>query len=257
MTQRPIPLPPSVNYHLWQPCNMRCRFCFAAFDDVKASVLPKGHLPEPQAALVVERLSERFEKITFAGGEPTLCPWLWGLMERARRSGAITMLVTNGSMIDDAWLYRYAGVLDWLTLSVDSAVPETNARMGRAVSGRAIAAGRYREMASGARARGIRVKVNTVVTSHNHGEDMRAFIRDLAPERWKVLQALPVATSPLPLTGSGALAADGLCRNGSLVEGHVGRGGAAPLTLSCSAGQAASTYAHFLANSRGLPNEWS
>ena len=34
---------PSINYHIWKPCNMSCRFCFATFQDVE-SVLPKGHL---------------------------------------------------------------------------------------------------------------------------------------------------------------------------------------------------------------------
>lgn len=29
---------PSVNYHIWEPCNMRCRFCFATFQDVKAEL---------------------------------------------------------------------------------------------------------------------------------------------------------------------------------------------------------------------------
>ena len=75
-TAEPAPLPPSVNFHLWEPCNMRCRFCFATFQDVRQSVLPKGHLPREDALRVTEALAEHFEKITFAGGEPLLCPWL-------------------------------------------------------------------------------------------------------------------------------------------------------------------------------------
>ena len=63
---------PSVNYHLWQPCNMRCKFCYATFLDVKQSVLPKGHLPKEETIKVVEQIAKAgFEKITFAGGEPT------------------------------------------------------------------------------------------------------------------------------------------------------------------------------------------
>jgi radical S-adenosyl methionine domain-containing protein 2 len=186
-------LPPSVNYHLWQPCNMRCHHCFATFEDVKASVLPRGHLPEEQAIAVVALLGERFEKITFAGGEPTLCPWLFELVRRAHEAGSVTMLVTNGSILDEAWLDRFAGVLDWITLSIDSVVPETNRKMGRAVSGRPLSAKHYAKVASDARARGMRLKVNTVVTALNVTEDMHAILETLAPERWKVLQALPVA----------------------------------------------------------------
>ena len=32
---------PSVNFHLWKPCNMKCRFCFATFQDVGQDALPK------------------------------------------------------------------------------------------------------------------------------------------------------------------------------------------------------------------------
>src|SRR3954471_20822790 len=75
---------PSVNFHLWEPCNFRCKFCFATFQDVKKSILPKGHLPKDQAMQVVRRLAESgFEKITFAGGEPTLCPWIGDLIALA------------------------------------------------------------------------------------------------------------------------------------------------------------------------------
>ena len=79
---------PSVNFHLWEPCNMRCKFCFATFQDVKNSILPRGHLPKQDAIEVVLQLAEiGFEKITFAGGEPTLCPWLPDLITIAKEMG--------------------------------------------------------------------------------------------------------------------------------------------------------------------------
>ena len=61
---------PSVNFHLWEPCNMRCRFCFATFQDVKREMdIPRGHLPKDECLTVVEQLAEAgFRKINFAGG---------------------------------------------------------------------------------------------------------------------------------------------------------------------------------------------
>jgi len=91
---------PSVNFHLWEPCNMRCKFCFATFQDVKQSILPKGHLPKKEAIEVVKKLAiYGFKKITFAGGEPLLCPWLPDLMKTAKELGMTTMIVTNGSRL--------------------------------------------------------------------------------------------------------------------------------------------------------------
>ena len=50
----------------------------------------------------------------------------------------------------------------------------------------------YRDLAGAARAAGIGVKVNTVVTTINADEDLTDLITDLAPQRWKILQAAPV-----------------------------------------------------------------
>jgi len=185
--------PPSVNFHLWEPCNMRCRFCFATFQDVRAEILPSGHLPREEALRLVEVLSTSFEKITFAGGEPLLCKWLPELVQTAKAHGATTMLVTNGSRLFPEQLSRLRGHLDWVTLSIDSASSETNVRLGRAVQGRkALSTEEYLAIAARVRAAGMRLKVNTVVTSLNALEDMTVLVRGLRPERWKLLRVLPV-----------------------------------------------------------------
>jgi radical S-adenosyl methionine domain-containing protein 2 len=184
----------SVNFHLWQPCNMRCKFCFATFEDVKRSVLPKGHLPREAALEVVRLLGEAgVGKLTFAGGEPLLCPWLAELIIEAKRLGMKTMIVTNGTRLTADWLDALIGHLDWVTLSADSIVPATNQASGRQVTGQvAPDLAYYVERARLVQARGIRFKFNTVVSASNHLEDLSALIEAVKPERWKVLQALPV-----------------------------------------------------------------
>ncbi|MBL0127244.1 MAG: radical SAM protein [Flavobacteriales bacterium] len=185
---------PSVNFHLWQPCNMRCKFCYATFQDVKKSILPKGHLPKEQAIDVVRHLAAHgFEKITFAGGEPTLCPWLTDLIRTAKRGGMTTMIVTNGTRLDDAFLETNKDHLDWIAISVDSLDADTNTAIGRTVSGRTpITATGYHTLVDRVKAHGYRLKVNTVVNRRNWKEDLGGFIRHARPERWKVLQALPI-----------------------------------------------------------------
>lgn len=185
-------MPRSVNYHLWQPCNMRCKFCFATFHDVVADVLPRGHLPREEALDVVKILAGTFAKVTFAGGEPMLCPWLPELIRAAKQGGATTMLVTNGSKLTRPWIEAMVGALDWITLSIDSASEATHRRLGRAVNGKAITSSDYAVTAACVQLAGIRLKVNTVVTSLNVAEDMSNLIAALQPERWKILQVLPI-----------------------------------------------------------------
>ena len=179
---------------------MRCKFCFATFQDVKQDMeLPKGHLPEEQCLSIVDRLAEDrlaeagFEKINFAGGEPTLCPWLPDLIKRAKEHGMVTSIVTNGSRITDQWLDDLDGSLDWIALSIDTVDSEKLKQLGRALRGTdPITVDEYLRIISDIKRRGIRLKINTVVTSVTWQEDFTDFIRLAKPERWKLLQALPV-----------------------------------------------------------------
>ena len=185
---------PSVNFHLWEPCNMRCKFCFATFQDVKQTILPKGHLPEAQAIEVVIQLADLgFEKITFAGGEPTLCPWLPKLIVTAKSLGLTTMIVTNGSKLDDAFLAENRSCLDWIAVSIDSLSPSTNVETGRAICGKSpLQPDYYFSLTDRIKNFGYGLKINTVVNSKNCKQDLNEFIRYAAPKRWKLLQALPI-----------------------------------------------------------------
>jgi radical S-adenosyl methionine domain-containing protein 2 len=185
---------PSVNFHLWEPCNMRCKFCFATFQDVKKTILPKGHLPKEQAIEVVKELAKfGFEKITFAGGEPTLCPWLDELILTAKSYGMTTMIVTNGSRLTPKFLERNREVLDWIALSVDSLSSDTNLKLGRAISGkREISLLEYQHLVESIKEHGYGLKINTVVNQLNVNEDFNEFIQFAQPKRWKILQVMPV-----------------------------------------------------------------
>jgi radical S-adenosyl methionine domain-containing protein 2 len=185
---------PSVNFHLWEPCNMRCKFCFATFKDVKHSILPKGHLPKEQAIQVVKQLADfGFEKITFAGGEPTLCPWLSDLIATAKQAGLTTMIVSNGSNLTDEFLQDNQKHLDWIAISVDSVNPDTNRIIGRAISGKTpLSLKYYNDLADKIKEHGFGFKVNTVVNTKNFDENLSNFICYSKPNRWKIFQVLPI-----------------------------------------------------------------
>ena len=184
---------PAVNYHLWKPCNMRCAFCFATFQDIDPLILPKGHLGRDGCISVVESLAEAgFRKINFAGGEPTLCPWLPDLIRRAKALGLTTSIVTNGSRVTTEWLDTIGGNLDWIALSIDSVEPGTLIEIGRTTKSGPMSEDDYLYVVGLIRQNDIRIKVNTVVTSLNLGEDLRSFVMKARPERWKILQVLPV-----------------------------------------------------------------
>lgn len=173
---------------------MRCKFCFATFQDVKQSILPKGHLPKEQAIEVVLQLADiGFEKITFAGGEPTLCPWLPELIRTAKNAGMTTMIVTNGSKLTDEFLLTNKSHLDWIAVSIDSLNPETNIEIGRAISGKTpLTIDYYKDLMNRIKSFSYGLKINTVVTNKNFTENLSEIIEYAEPKRWKILQALPI-----------------------------------------------------------------
>lgn len=185
---------PSVNFHLWEPCNMRCKFCFATFQDVKRELLPKGHLPKEKALkLVREIVNAGFQKITFAGGEPTLCPWLPQLIKEAKQGGLTTMIVTNGSNLTNEFLEKNKDHLDWIAISIDSLQDASNLKIGRAIVGKKVLTKEYYlDLAKKIKHFGFGLKVNTVVNAYNYDENFYDFMEIIEPKRWKVLQVLPI-----------------------------------------------------------------
>ena len=156
--------------------------------------IPKGHLPKEESLAIVEMLaSAGFKKINFAGGEPTLCPWLPDLIFMAKARGMVTSLVTNGTNITDKWISDLNGKLDWIALSVDTLNPDKLIYLGRAInSKKPILAKEYEYIAKVISEYGIRLKINTVVTSVTWRENITEFIRSVKPDRWKIFQVLVV-----------------------------------------------------------------
>ncbi len=176
--------PVSVNFHIWKPCNEACKFCFATFGDVP------GHLTSADAVRVVRLLRESgCEKINFAGGEPTLCPYLVPVLAEARRLGFVTSIISNGARLREL-IEEHAAELDWVGLSVDTAREDVQAALGR---GKGSHVRQSIGLFDLAHAYGIRTKLNTVVTALSWEEDMSSFVRRVQPARWKVFQVLPLA----------------------------------------------------------------
>lgn len=186
----------TVNYHIWKACNMRCKFCYATFQDITTAQLPKGHLNKETSMQLIALLAKAgFEKINFAGGEPTLCPWLPELVIYASSLGLRTSIVTNGWTIlkTPGYLSRFQGKLNIIGLSIDSVDDAINLESGRANAGKTvISENEYSDVANIIKQAGIYLKINTVVSASNKDENLSDFINSIKPDRWKILQMLPV-----------------------------------------------------------------
>lgn len=179
----------TVSFHITKPCNAKCKFCYATFDDqyrVKMMSL------EDAKTIVRKLVYAGVEKVTFAGGEPLLFPELQDLIIYTKKLGATTSLISNGFLITPEFIDNMIGWLDWVGISIDSVDPATNKAIGRTHRGEGMGYEYYARLCHKLVLEGYRLKVNTVVCSLNRHEDLNPFLNDVKPERWKVFQALRV-----------------------------------------------------------------
>lgn len=176
----------TVSFHIVKPCNAKCKFCYATFDDMHVKMMPDIH-----ALRILDKLSKSgVQKVTFAGGEPLMYPHIESVIKWAKSLGMTTSIITNGFRLTMEFLEEMQGHLDWIGVSVDSLNPSTNDAIGR--TDRFIGHLNYMTLVEGIKAYGYRLKINTVVNAYNWEEDMNYFIRQADPDRWKVFQALRV-----------------------------------------------------------------
>ncbi|KAI9566611.1 radical SAM enzyme [Boletus coccyginus] len=139
------------------------------------------------------------KKLNISGGEPFLQPvYIGEVFKYCKEELHIEScsVVNNGSKVTERWLDTYGKYLDVMAISCDSFDPETNLIQGRAENGTsATHVNVVFRVAQQVKGRGIKVKINTVVTvqvspPNNWEEEMNDQIEEIDPFRWKVFQVL-------------------------------------------------------------------
>lgn len=193
--------PTSVNFHFTRRCNYTCGFCFHT---AKTSfVLPL----EEQKRGLSELSKAGMKKVNFSGGEPFL-------EDKGERVGQLVRfcketlmlesvtIVTNGSLVTEAWFAKYGQCLDILAVSCDSFDFDTNVHIGRQHRHKDHVES-LRQVCDWCKVYGVLFKMNTVVNAFNKDEDMSEAIDSLQPiTRWKIFKVLPVVGEN---TGDGGL----------------------------------------------------
>ena len=175
----------SVNFHLIKNCNEKCMYCYARFND-KPIETP---LDIDQVNKIITLLRNNgTEKITFAGGEPTLFQHLGDALMHAKRIGMVTSIVTNGARLENL-LENYGRYIDWVALSIDSTYENIQQNLGR---GNGSYIRKCIKLASMCHRMKIKLKMNTVITNLNYKEDFSELIKIIQPRRWKIFQVLPI-----------------------------------------------------------------
>lgn len=177
-----------VNLHILEPCNYRCKHCFAHFDSTKITSV------EHWMNIVDNCMATgKVYEFNIAGGEPLMYKDLDKLIKHIKASGARCSIITNGSLMTSEWIRKNAAYFDTIGFSIDSFVPGTMVSMGRCDNkGRFLSAERFMSICNEIRDVNFDacVKVNTVVTATNKDEVPAEIIKRISPSinKWKLLR---------------------------------------------------------------------
>jgi radical S-adenosyl methionine domain-containing protein 2 len=143
-------------------CNYECEFCFHTTKNVNI-------LPLDEAKRGLRLLADAgMRKLNISGGEPFLKPDFVGEIFRYCKEDLhleSCSVVNNGSKVTEKWLDTYGRYLDVMAISCDSFDFETCILLGRAEKSRKRThISRVFEVVAWCKARGIKVKINSVIT---------------------------------------------------------------------------------------------
>lgn len=177
-----------INLHILEPCNYRCKHCFAHFDN--HNILPINIWLH----IIDNCVNSLFIKeFNIAGGEPLLYKELDILIDYIKYVGADCSIITNGFFMDENWIKKNAKKMKTIGFSIDSFEPETLKEMGRVNSeGEFLSKERFKEICTMIKKENpdCNIKINTVVTSINKDENIADTIIELGLpiSRWKIFK---------------------------------------------------------------------
>ncbi len=204
-----------VCWRVTRACNLACSHCLAGWKNSFISDLALDAQLDVMAALIVSGV----ERITWAGGEPTLSPGFTRLLERGRECGIRNVITTHGLTLTRKFIESMDPTTDTVRVSFDG-LAETHDRIrGGAYFSRTLRA------VDRLRASGIPVEANVTLTRQNFEQlpDLARILVDHGLKR-VVLLSLLLRESALigdvdPLTCRQATTLRQYLANGELPNG--------------------------------------
>jgi len=208
-----------INWHVTEACNYNCNYCYATWtesqvrreliNDTDQAYKFLGELyrffhPDNDSNPLKQKFTWDSVRLNLAGGEPLLLrKKLPDIIRIARQLGFEISIISNGSLLNSNLVAEISSDITMLGVSIDSVSPLANIAIGRADRSRRLLNidELSRNIITATEINpDLKIKINTVVNSLNHGENMTSVINTLTPDRWKVLRMLPVVNSNLAVS---------------------------------------------------------
>lgn len=177
-----------INFHLTERCNYSCTYCFAKFNNDEELDLSGWMAAVDLVANYYKRNNIVDGRINLAGGEPLVLKYFDELIDYIYLKGIKVSIITNGSFLTIERINCWVNKVDTLGVSIDSLNSETNFIIGRNQGKSILDIDLLVEVLQYAKEKGIKLKVNTVVSKLNVNEDILPLYERVEFDRVKLLQ---------------------------------------------------------------------
>jgi len=200
-----------INYHINSQCNFHCIHCFSKWE--KKERFNELHLNIKHLEIMLSDVYNFFKtnshqqlnigyrndkiRLNIVGGEPLLLKNFGDIVSIANKIGYNVGIVTNGSLIDEAFIRSYSQYLSIIGLSIDATDKTIMRQVGRSTkNGNVVNLKKLISHINMARKINseIKIKVNTVVNQSNVNHHIDNFIQKISPDKWKIIKVLPLFT---------------------------------------------------------------
>ena len=177
----------TFNMHFIDLCNFHCKHCFIEKNNKELSI--------EKIKLIANKLSDYSRKnninirINLAGGEPLLSKNIQFIIDYLYSLDFEISLITNGYYLNDDFLKTNRYKLSMIGISVDSLSHDTNLIIGRNCNGITLSKADLISKCRSIKKYGIKLKINTCVTSLNLKDDINELIEVVKPDRFKLLRS--------------------------------------------------------------------
>ena len=177
----------TFNLHFTDFCNFACKHCFIKKNGKELSL--------ENIKLIVDKLAVYQKKqgnqirINLAGGEPLISKNIQAIIDYIHSKNIKVSIITNGYYITHDFITNNKDKLSMIGISVDSLNHDTNIKIGRSCKGETLSKDKLIDICNFIKENGIKLKINTCVTTNNIDENIIELIKAIKPDRVKVLRA--------------------------------------------------------------------
>lgn len=178
----------TINLHFTDLCNFSCKHCFVRKQ--------RYELPFKEVCLIVDKIAEHALKngltvrINLAGGEPLISRNIQSIIDYIFDKKIEVSIITNGYYLTKEFIEQNKNKISMIGISIDSLHHKTNYLIGRCEDKNIISEKELLEKCFLIKKNGIKLKVNTCITSLNKNEDLSDFFKKVQPDRLKILRVL-------------------------------------------------------------------